>query len=79
MKTDHIHCLGYAAAAAEVRSSASQCVHSHRCTKCGRLCSAFERKRGAFERITALRTWNRGVRSHAEACQAERRYATVLE
>jgi hypothetical protein len=33
----------------------------------------------AFERITALRTWNRGVRSHAEACQAERRYATVLE
>jgi hypothetical protein len=29
MKTDHIHCLGSAAAAAEVRSSADQCVRSH--------------------------------------------------
>jgi hypothetical protein len=31
--------------------------------------SAFERKGCAFERRTALLLWNRGVRSHAEACQ----------
>jgi hypothetical protein len=50
MITDHIHCLGSAAAAAEMRSSAGQCVRSHRSTKCSRLCSAFERNRGTFER-----------------------------
>jgi hypothetical protein len=32
--------------------------------------SAFERKGCAFERSTALLVWNRGVRSHAEVCQA---------
>jgi hypothetical protein len=52
-----------------VRSSARttiDCSHAN----IADFASAFERKGCAFERSTALLVWNKGVRSHAEVCQA---------
>jgi hypothetical protein len=63
MKTDHIHCLGSAAAAAEVRSSADQCVRSHRSTKCSRLCSAFERSNVSLHCVHGT-----GARARTQRC-----------
>jgi hypothetical protein len=68
-KTQHIHCLGFAAAATEVCSSTGTTIdRSH--ANITDSASAFERKGCAFERSTTLLVWNKGVRSHAEVCHA---------